>query len=77
MAQPLQTITTILPRSKWSCLLLRIVLKDTLSEVAKFYPPLKLRVFVEDITALLMEKNEEEAEMAKIVMRMGKKERAR
>ena len=43
----------ILPGSKWSCLLLRIVLQDALSEVTKIYPPLKLRVFVDDITALL------------------------
>ena len=37
--------------SKWSCLLLRRVLQDSLSEVTKNYPPLKLRVFVHDITA--------------------------
>ena len=47
-----------LPGSKWSCLLLRIVLQDALSEVTKFNPPLKLRVFVDDITALLMEKEQ-------------------
>ena len=29
------------------------VLQDALSEVIKKYPPLKLRVFVADITALL------------------------
>ena len=56
VAEPLQTITAILPGSKWSCLLLLIVLLDALSEVAKIYPPLKLRVVVDDITALLMEK---------------------
>ena len=33
--------------------LLRIVLQDALSEVTKIYPPLKLIVFVDDITALL------------------------
>ena len=33
-------------------LLLRIVLQDALSDVAKNYFPLKLRVFVDDITAL-------------------------
>ena len=32
-AEPLQTITVILPGSKWSCLLLRIVLQDAWSEV--------------------------------------------
>ena len=36
-AEPLQTITAILPGSKWSCLLLRIVLQDALSEVTKIY----------------------------------------
>ena len=41
----------ILPGSKWSCLLLRLVLQDALSEVTKFYTPLKLRVSVDDITA--------------------------
>ena len=52
VAELLQTITAILPGSKWSCLLLRIVLQDALSEFTKTYPPLKLRVFVGDITAL-------------------------
>ena len=45
------------------------MLEDALSEVTKIYPPLKLRVFVDDITALLMVKNEEVAEMAKKVMK--------
>ena len=44
-AERLTTITAILPGSKWSCLLLRIVLQDALSEVTKIYPSLKLRVF--------------------------------
>ena len=39
-AEPLRTITAILPGSTWSCLRLRIVLQDALSEA-----PLKLRVF--------------------------------
>ena len=43
--EPLRTITAFLPGSKWSCLLLRIVLQDALSEVTKIYPLLKLRVF--------------------------------
>ena len=73
-AEPLRTITTILPRLKWSCLLLRIVLQDVLSEVTNNYTPLKLRVFVDDITALLMEKNKEVAEMAKKVMRRLREE---
>ena len=37
MADPLQTITAILSGSKWSGLLLRIVLQDALSEVVKAY----------------------------------------
>ena len=65
VVEPLQTISAILPGFKWNCLLLRIVLQDALSEVAKFYPPVKLRVFVDDITALLKEKNRDIAEMAK------------
>ena len=52
-AEPLITITAILPGSKWSCLLLRIVLQDALSEVTQNYLPLKLRVFVDDITAFV------------------------
>ena len=35
----------------------------------KIYPPLKLTVFVDDITALLMVKNKDVAEMAKKVMK--------
>ena len=74
VAELLQTITAILPGSKWSCLLLLIVLLDALSEVAKIYPLLKLRVVVDDITALLMEKNKEVAEMAKKVMKKLKED---
>ena len=55
-------------------LLLRIVLQDALSEVTKIRHPLKLRVFVDEFTALLMEKNKEVAEMAKMVMRKLKEE---
>ena len=68
MAEPLQTITAILPGSKWSCPLSRIVLQDALSEVTKIYPNLKLRVFVDDTTALLMGKNKFVADIAKKVM---------
>ena len=57
VAEPLTTFTAILPVSKWSCLLLRFVLQDASSEVTKIIPPLKLRVFVDDITALLMGRN--------------------
>ena len=47
-------------------MLLRIVLQDALSEVTKIYPSLKLRVVVDDISALLMEKNREVAEIEEI-----------
>ena len=40
------------------------MLQDALGEVTKIYPPLKLRVFVDD-TAFLMEKKKEVAKMAK------------
>ena len=40
-----------------------------MSEVTNIYPPLKLRVFVDDISALLMGKNKVVAEMAKKVMK--------
>ena len=46
VAELLQTITAILPGSKWSCLPLRSVLQDASSEATKIYPPLKLMVFV-------------------------------
>ena len=62
--EPLQAIMAILPGSKWSCFL-RIVLQDALSEVTNIYPSLKLRVFVDDITALVQGRNEDVAEMAK------------
>ena len=40
----------------------------------KKYPPLKLRVFVDDITALVKGRNKEVAEMAKKVMKKLKEE---
>ena len=41
-AEPLHSIRAILPGSKWSCLLLRIVLQGAYSdELQKIYPPLK------------------------------------
>ena len=64
-ADPLTTITAILPGSKCWYSLLRIVLQDALSEVTKIYPSLKLRFFVGDITALVKGRNEDVAEMAK------------
>ena len=74
VAEPLQTITAILPGSKWRCFLLRIVLQDALSEVTKKCPPLKLRVFVDDITALLKGRNKEVVQMAEKVLGKLKKE---
>ena len=68
-AEPLRTITVILSGSKWSCWLLRIVLQDVLSEAMNIYPPLTLRGFVDDITALVKGRNKEVAEMAKKVMK--------
>ena len=45
------------------------MLQDALSEVTKIYPPVKLRVFVDDITALVLGRNKELAEMAMKVMK--------
>ena len=73
VAEPLQTFTA-LPGSKWSCLLQRVVLLDALSEATKIYPLLKLRVFVDDITALLMGKHKEVAETAKKVRKRLREE---
>ena len=47
------TITALLPGSRLSCLLLRIVMQDALSEVTKNLLPLKLTVSVDDITAFI------------------------
>ena len=74
VAEPLHTITAILPGSTWSDLLFRVVLQDALSAVTRIYPPLKFTVFVDDITALLMGDNKEVAEMAKKVMKIFFKE---
>ena len=46
-AEPLRTITAILPGSKWSCLFLRIVSQDAMTQVTQMYQ--LLRVFVGDI----------------------------
>ena len=74
VAEPLQTITAILPGSKWSCLFLRIVLQDALSEVTKICPSLKLRFFffLDDITALVKGRNTDVDGMAKKVMKKFK-----
>ena len=49
------------------------MLQDALSEVTKIFPPLKLRVFVDDITALLKRRNKELVEMAEKVLKKSKK----
>ena len=56
MADPVQTITAIFLGSKWSCLLLRVVLLDALSEVLNVYQRLKLNAFVGDIKLQFMSK---------------------
>ena len=72
--EPLQTIVTILPWSKWSCLLMRVLLQEALSEVTHIHPPLKLRVFVDDITAFMNGRNKELMEMAEKVLKNVKRE---
>ena len=67
VAEPLQTITAILPGSKWTCLLFRIVLQDALSEVTRIYKFRKLRVLVDDITTFMNGTNQELVEMAEKV----------
>ena len=59
MADPLHTITVILPGSKGSCVLLRIVLEDAFSEVLKVCPPSRLEVFVDDTNHHVWSKNQE------------------
>ena len=70
----------ILPRSKWSWLLLRIALQDASSEVTNICPPLMTRVFVDGTTALMSRKNKVVPEMAKKLIKMlkerGREERA-
>ena len=52
-APPLTTFKAILQGSKWSCLVSRIALQDALSEVTKINSSLELRVFMDDVTALV------------------------
>ena len=55
-------------------MLLRSVLQDALSDVTKIHPPLKLTVFVDDITAFCDgEKQREVADMVQKVMEELKK----
>ena len=68
VAEPLQAITANFFGSKWSCSL-RVVLQDALSEVMKVYPPMKLQVFVDDITACLEGRNKELPKIAEKVVK--------
>ena len=52
-----------------SCLLPRIVLQDAVSEAMKVCPPLRLRVFVDDITAFIEGRNKELAGRAEKVQK--------
>ena len=55
---------------KWSYLFLRIELQGALTEAMKLYPLMKLKVFVDDITAFMEGRNEELAGIANY-MRIG------
>ena len=68
-------ITAILFESKRRCLLLRIVLQDALNEVTNIFPPLKMRVIVDDITTFMNGRNKELVEMAEKVVKKLKRER--
>ena len=48
---------------------MRIVLQDALSEVTKIYPPLKLKVFVDDIVALFEGEKQKHSGTGKEVMK--------
>ena len=63
-----------LPASKWSSLLLRIVLQDALSEVMKVCPSLKLNVFVDDTTAFMAGRNMELAGITEKDVRVTRRE---
>ena len=69
VAEPLQIITAILPGSTWSCPLLRIVSQDAASEVMKVYPPLQLKVFVDDITAFMEGRKKELPGSVEIILK--------
>ena len=46
-SEPLSTVAASLPGSKWSVLLLRIVMKDATTKVFEVYLELRLRVYVD------------------------------
>ena len=64
-----QLLTAILFGSKFSCLLLRIVLQDVLCEVMKVSPLLKLKIFVDGITAFMEGRNKELVGMAEKILK--------
>ena len=72
--QLMETITAILPGSRWSCLLLRIELQDALSDVVKVYPPMEFKVFVDNITACLEGRNKELSDISDKVLRVMRME---
>ena len=51
----------------------RTVLQDALSEVMKVYPPLKLRVLVDDVTAFMDERYKDLPGIAEKVLKLLKK----
>ena len=59
VADTLHTITAIFFGSKWSCLLLRVVLQDALSEVLKIYVLVMLKRFANNSKACLKGRNKE------------------
>ena len=75
VAEPLQTITAVLLGSIWSCLLLCIVLQNAPSEVMKVDPLLKLKVFVDDITAFMEGRNKKLSGIAEKVLKSRKRRR--
>ena len=58
-------------------MLLRIVLQDSVSEVTKVYPPSKLKVFLDDITASMEERDKEFVGIAEKVLKSKKKQERR
>ena len=74
VAESLRTITAILPGSKWSCLLLRIVLQNALSEVTKVYMLPKIEGICGRHPSTLDVEKQGSGEMAKKVMKKLKEE---
>ena len=58
----------------WTCLLLRTVLQDALSEVMKVYPLLRLKVSVDDATAFMDGRSKELAGIAERVLKTRRTE---